>query len=131
MSILLSEMAYVESNLLSDSLSELDRILGALSSRLNFPTSVYEPDGKLVFATASLLQEIPETFISEYLKHRSAKSQSSEFGEKVVKASKEQVTDLMTLETIAGVKTAFKVTCSTSMSGMVVCTWSRVLVPVT
>ncbi|WP_299628326.1 GAF domain-containing protein [uncultured Tateyamaria sp.] len=128
--ILLSEMSYIENSMLSDSHSEMDGILAALSSRLLLPTSVYEPDGKLVFATASLLLEVPEIFVSKYLEHGGTGSLSFESGQEVVNASNDHSTDLITLETVAGIKAAFRVSCSTSVSGMAVCTWSRVLTPV-
>ena len=121
--ILLQEMTRLELASYTDSFSELDKIVAALSSNTAMPTSIYEANGRLAFANAALLSRVSEYTVSSFWANRSRQMLAATGATDAVSDGPIVGDSHVTVETKSGQKTPFRISSSVSASGLIVCSW--------
>ncbi|MCV6595077.1 MAG: GAF domain-containing protein [Silicimonas sp.] len=109
-----AELSQLEQRQLSEELSELDRIVTTLAADLAVPTSIYTEGGDLAFANAALTSLVPLDYVAEF---------RSDLAWTEAEAGRLAQTTAIELQGAGGEMIRFRVSCSTSASGMMVCHW--------
>lgn len=128
--LLLQEMGRLELKSLYENYSDVDRIVATLSSSTTVPTSIYELNGSLVFANKALMGNVPEEVVANFWHSRrqeiAGRSQPS-----VQTASGKYLGDTqVSVVTVSGGKDRFNVSSVVANSGLICCSWSKILVAV-
>lgn len=111
---LLAGMRLVEQRQLSEELTELDKIIATLAAELSVPTSIYTETGEMAFANAALTALVPMDLVATYAGRRGADTDE---------IHKFRQSRTLEISASSGQPSRFRVVCSRSASGMMVCHW--------
>ena len=111
---LLAGMRLVEQRHLTEELTELDKINATLAAELTVPTAVYTETGELAFANAALTALVPLEYVTT---HPCLENSGESEGTKACQPRSVEV------GAGSGQPQRFRVSCSKSSSGMLVCHW--------